>query len=573
MPTLKFDICVLAILLLITAGPAVADSSNTAETGNIYANHPGNRAETADSIVDVLNNCLLTDMTFGSLIQTAREMTPSFPHGTIAGTILEIYLYQAFCFFNREDSIAKYADLASQGINDVPILPVQIIFYNSRGMNAMVNELNYASALHWFELGVRTAERTDVAIYAITPLANICQIYYMRKDPAGMKYAEQMYDMMSYSITNSTDAYYKALSRIMAAQMSVLCSRYGEAEQYLAEAKDIVSDFGIKGHNTHIAVIDADLKMAENDLQGALRSLEEGLSYAQFAESGIRAMMHLRYGNVLEQVGRHADALHTFDDGLKMLEKTGSMEFKPDFLIAKADILFKMGRFRESALASSEYNNMMSKIVSVKDREFESEINRRIIVENENHILQQDLAISRLHKKITLMVSVFLILIASALLMLLLYRHRLQLYKLSMRKIIIDSEKSGDPQAGQDDSTNNKTFDDTIKDIYTKIEQLMEQGFYRNKDINMDFIAEKLGTNRTYVSKAINRFSGLSLWGFINSYRISEALTRIEKEKHGIVFKNLADELGFSSLSVFSRAFSKAVGTSPTEYLKKFCKS
>lgn len=570
--TMKFGLCLIVSLLFVPVTILTATNSNTSiETKRTDC--PGNDPKIADSVAVLLNGCLLADMSFGTLIENAREMMTSFPHGTAAGTVIEVYLYQAFSFFNEEDSTAKYAMLASQGIEDVPILHVQIIFYNSMGMNAMVNDLNYASALHWFELGVKTAEKSGIGIYAITPLANICQIYYMRKDPAGMKYAERVYEIMSYDATNKTNAYYKALSCIMMAQMSVLCSKYTAAEQYLLEAKDIVSAFGIKSHNTHIAVIDADLKMAKNDLNGALQSLEDGLSYEQYAESGIQAMMYLRYGNVLEQAGRYTEAFQMFDNGLKMLGKTGSLEFKPDLLEAKSDILFKMGKYKESAQTSSEYNDMMLKIVSVKDREFESEIDRRMMVENENRILQQDLAISKLHKKVTLMIFIFVMMLAAVFVMLLLYRHKLQLYKISLQKINMTQEKLVKlPENFSMSSTGNNT-DDTIKDIYTRLEKLMAEGYYRNKDINMDSIAEKLGTNRTYVSKAVNRYSGLSLWGLINNYRISEALKTIDNEKQDVVFKNLADELGFSSLPVFSRAFSKAVGIAPTDYLKKVCKS
>lgn len=272
-----------------------------------------------------------------------------------------------------------------------------------------------------------------------------------------------------------------------------------------------------------------------------------------------------------------------YDKGLDVLSQSRSLEFKSDLLAAKADLLLGMKDFKGSAETALEYYSLMEKTVSIKEREFESEINARIVAENENRILQQELAMKRMEKTVILIILVFAVLLAVTVILYLSHRHQLRLYKLSVRKTDIPQDRQETvPAAGidadrdsapEDASDKHRTAEASIRNTYTGIEQLMRSGYYRTKDLNMDMLAEKLGTNRTYVSKAINRFSGLTFWQFIDSYRISEALKRIEAQGTGTVFKSLAEELGYSSLSVFSRAFRKATGTSPADYAEKVCKS
>ncbi len=54
----------------------------------------------------------------------------------------------------------------------------------------------------------------------------------------------------------------------------------------------------------------------------------------------------------------------------------------------------------------------------------------------------------------------------------------------------------------------------------------MKGGLFREKELTLDRMAEVLGTNRTYVSNALNKVAGISFYGYIDSYRIKEA-TRV----------------------------------------------
>ena len=75
---------------------------------------------------------------------------------------------------------------------------------------------------------------------------------------------------------------------------------------------------------------------------------------------------------------------------------------------------------------------------------------------------------------------------------------------------------------------------------------------YRERDITIDKVADRLGTNRSYLSRAINENGGMSFSQYINSRRIGEARRILSETDNDIQIKVLAYELGFATPETFS---------------------
>lgn len=75
-----------------------------------------------------------------------------------------------------------------------------------------------------------------------------------------------------------------------------------------------------------------------------------------------------------------------------------------------------------------------------------------------------------------------------------------------------------------------------------------------------------LGTNRTYISKIINKFADKSFWGYINMYRIAEATRILSDMNNDIQIKNLYEILGYNSAASFFRVFREETGITPSKY-------
>ena len=95
---------------------------------------------------------------------------------------------------------------------------------------------------------------------------------------------------------------------------------------------------------------------------------------------------------------------------------------------------------------------------------------------------------------------------------------------------------------------------------------------YRRRDVTIEKVAEKLSTNRTYLSRAINGNGGMSFSQHVNAYRIEEARRILSETDTEIQIKALAYELGFSTPETFSTSFRKAIGMLPSKFREQMRK-
>ena len=84
--------------------------------------------------------------------------------------------------------------------------------------------------------------------------------------------------------------------------------------------------------------------------------------------------------------------------------------------------------------------------------------------------------------------------------------------------------------------------------------------------IEWDEIAGRLGYNPHYLSSKFKKEMGISFRNYIAQQKIEYAKTILPTSDISIC--DLAEMLGFSSESYFSRTFRKLTGTSPREYRK-----
>ena len=130
------------------------------------------------------------------------------------------------------------------------------------------------------------------------------------------------------------------------------------------------------------------------------------------------------------------------------------------------------------------------------------------------------------------------------------------------------------PNAIRDDKEllTQKEVVDKLNGLYQQLCELMEHNrLYTEPQLTRDKMAERLHTNRTYLSKVIKDKTGMNYLQFVNSYRINEAV-RILSDKNMISYplKQIWSDLGFSSPSTFYKVFQQAVGITPSVYRKQF---
>lgn len=90
-------------------------------------------------------------------------------------------------------------------------------------------------------------------------------------------------------------------------------------------------------------------------------------------------------------------------------------------------------------------------------------------------------------------------------------------------------------------------------------------GWHTDPELNLALLARRLGTNTSYLSRALNDGLGVNFSTFVNRLRCEEVATAIEAGRDDDLL-DLALEAGFSSKASFNRAFQTHYGMAPSEY-------
>jgi AraC-like DNA-binding protein len=112
---------------------------------------------------------------------------------------------------------------------------------------------------------------------------------------------------------------------------------------------------------------------------------------------------------------------------------------------------------------------------------------------------------------------------------------------------------------------------DETEQIISELElKMKKEKVYLDFDLNINNLADMLGTSMHKLSQVINTKYGKNFYDFINSYRVDEFKKRIRfPENKNLKIMAIAYDSGFNSKSAFYASFKKATGTTPTVYRKK----
>ncbi len=92
---------------------------------------------------------------------------------------------------------------------------------------------------------------------------------------------------------------------------------------------------------------------------------------------------------------------------------------------------------------------------------------------------------------------------------------------------------------------------------------------YKENNISLDVLSEKLGTTRHNLSQVINENFEINFSELINEYRISEAMEIMKNDRfNNLNIIQVAYEVGFNNKVTFNKAFKKHLSQTPSQYIK-----
>ncbi|TYP96494.1 AraC-like DNA-binding protein [Tenacibaculum adriaticum] len=108
------------------------------------------------------------------------------------------------------------------------------------------------------------------------------------------------------------------------------------------------------------------------------------------------------------------------------------------------------------------------------------------------------------------------------------------------------------------------------KEIISKIKEMDKNLEFLNSDFSINSIAEKLNTNSTYISFIFNKNKGETFKQYYTKRKINYLVNKLKTDKtfRKYSIQSLAEEIGYSNASAFTRAFKKHLGITPSVFLK-----
>jgi AraC-like DNA-binding protein len=99
---------------------------------------------------------------------------------------------------------------------------------------------------------------------------------------------------------------------------------------------------------------------------------------------------------------------------------------------------------------------------------------------------------------------------------------------------------------------------------------MQKEKLYKDNDLRLEKLADRLGANKHHVSQVINEHLGGNFFDYINNLRVEEAknlLLNTDKNTMNII--EIAYEVGFNNKVTFNNTFKNRTGMTPTDFRKQ----
>ncbi len=433
---------------------------------------------------------------------------------------------------------------------------------NLAGIHTIVTKADYSAALGYFKTALAATEQTGDSASEGALLRNITHIYEIREDVSGLDYA-----LRSYKLAAETgDINARSLASLALSSMYILKNDCRQALRYAQESIEHIDDSDYAPANKSYALYNygnvcialGDEKKAKSFFEMALKHLDSTDTTVKIRTFASYANLYLKQQNYKEAIGMFLKAERLFNhsnmecqatvlSGLsRAYDASGNTLKALEYYKKYFDVRTRTMNFRQE-------NAFRDLLMKYADSEHRRELERK-----ETELLKKD-------KK--MMAAIFGIAIIGVIFVFfgLLYWRKNAMY----RKLVLqnlDYQKSLNEYKRCEELKKTQKQQAHLK-IYEELEHLMrDEKLYRRSDLTIQMLAELLGTNTTYMSDVINRFSGKSFPTYLNGYRLEEVLSVLSDPKDDSPIYVIFENAGYTSRTTYTRIFREKFGCTPSRY-------
>ena len=479
---------------------------------------------------------------------------------TLTALYCGVYMAQAWLFMEYNDSALNMLSRMEDVMDTQKDNVLKYLYWSIYGGYAIKADMNYSKAMEFYNKGYEAAVASGNVGNQLRILLDIIYIFYIRGDANGMKYAQEAYALAQTEGMSVED---RCTAEIMMAMMSHLQGNDTAALRYINDAAVLADSASLEPLYSLIYKVNGDLWTDRQEYSEARRCYRQALKYAYYADAGTETMVYLDYGRMLQKAGLYADAEDILHKGLKISYANENHEYRKELLSALLDNALETGRNDEAAMWAGVFRSYVDSISSLqREKDFNAMLMSIQQVEYENRAQAAELEYLRSRQRMMANMAVLVIIVLVCVFMLVMYRRQRNTYKLLVEKY--------QKYAEQFKKESDRSVQNTDMELFQRVETMMrEQKVYRMKSLTRDSLADMLGTNRTYLSRAINSVSGKSFSDYVNTWRIIEATQIMADDTKDIPLKQLADDLGYNSTAVFYRCFQKETGVTAGKYMRE----
>lgn len=489
-----------------------------------------------------------------------------------------ISIAQAYVLLDKDyDSTKNFIGKIRPYFEEKPNPRAASMFWSTLGHFALKYELDYPEALQCYLNAYEASQALGNVNSQIVMLYNIVNIFYTRSDRHGYRYAEKVLELSENDTT--VNIFSKIAANLAMAQMLCLSDKPKEALEFLQQAHVMSISENVTYYEPILQLLYGDIFSMSEDFERAEACYKQALAASANTEPSTVTLIYLNNGKMYEKAGKYDQAIELYLRGLRISSKTHNMEFRKELLRRTSELLYDTGRDELAASYYRQYTELLDNF-SLEDKE--QELTGKLLsyseMQHEYETALKDLELSE--RKRWLMATTFIILVMAIAISITIYlyirqknvtRAAVKRYEEYRRRLISENRKQAVIASG---NTSGQQQETSLEKLYLKIEDLMQNGLFRDKDLSLEKLASLLGSNRTYVSNTINKMAGTSFYTYLDTYRIKEA-TRILSDPRlsaTVSLKQLADDIGYNSPQVFNKAFKKETGATPGTYKSEVLK-
>ncbi|MDE6074302.1 MAG: helix-turn-helix domain-containing protein [Muribaculaceae bacterium] len=579
MQNLLIKIIISLLVILIVSPPVAADSIKGIDTVEynlgILAKDPDNRdalKALAFHYLNLGNNGEARK--YGERLLELGEKTGDRDfcevYGKIVMGIMAIYGEEpskAFSMLQEALSVAEATNNADALVSIYNSLGIYYLFIHNDPYTAISN---YYSALDYAKQ-IDDRRRQDIIS------TNIAGCYLSRNDVSGLDIARDVH-RSAIEQDELVPLYYASRHLIL---FYLLTDSIDKAEEMIAEVEDLSSKLDI---DDNINLEKARLYEKKGDVKKAYRYYTESMEDFKNSDQSTVSATYLAYGRFLRNQKQLKAAINVLEYAVNNREHDGEgMAIHIPEIIQELALCYRdVGDNAKALKYSLIYQNHLDSAINLtRERTLQENRIKHDIFTRERKISEQQIELLANRNRMIILVTIPVVLIIVIVLMWVNYKKKDRIYSaivsqnqdyIKREKMLhaqIDSQKE---QLKQETTTQPQSslHEYKINDLFTRFSTAMtEQKLYRDPTITVAAVADTLGTNRTYLSKAINESTGKTFTQIVNDYRIREAIELISNIEANIPLKQIAAEVGFNYIATFYVTFQSVVGMTPAKYRAK----